>query len=176
MSRILQATDVMGQPANTIRSLAPKDIATVILDEPLPATGDLPEIQATKLISGPRWRVGDNHGSPDSASMAQLNTYIADCEEQIQQVDARLEQAAGQQRYVLEHQYYVHKRELYEYRLAMRLNQLKLADRGQLSVSYLYEPDPEIAELGFQLNQLRIKRRIFDYVVALQNKSKGKTT
>lgn len=31
---------------------------------------------------------------------------------------------------------------------------------------YLYEPDAEIAEAGLNLNRLRIKRRIFDYVVA----------
>ena len=30
---------------------------------------------------------------------------------------------------------------------------------------YLYTPDPEITELGMQLNQLRIKRRIYDHVV-----------
>ncbi len=32
--------------------------------------------------------------------------------------------------------------------------------------NYLYERDPQVVEIGWQLNQLRIKRRIFDYVVA----------
>ena len=50
----------------------------------------------------------------------------------------------------------------------MRLNNLKLAAQGQLSEAYLYEPDAQVADIGFELNQLRIKRRIFDYIVEVE--------
>ena len=33
------------------------------------------------------------------------------------------------------------------------------------SDEYLYERDVEVAKIGWELNQLRIKRRIYDYVV-----------
>jgi hypothetical protein len=62
----------------------------------------------------------------------------------------------------LQHRYYILKREQYEVRLSAQLNRHKLMSPGN---AYLYTPDPEIAELGTQLNQLRIKRRIYDYVV-----------
>jgi hypothetical protein len=55
---------------------------------------------------------------------------------------------------------------MYEFRLSVRLNELKLAQQGQLNEVYLFTPDEEVATLGQQLNKLRIKRRIYDYIVA----------
>jgi hypothetical protein len=45
------------------------------------------------------------------------------------------------------------------------LNQRKRARKGALCYDDLYQPDAEIAAIGLALNHLRIKRRIFDYVV-----------
>jgi len=53
-------------------------------------------------------------------------------------------------------------------RLSALLNQRKLAVQGRLDYEYIYTLDPEIAELGIQLNDLRIKRRIYDYVVGVR--------
>ena len=46
-----------------------------------------------------------------------------------------------------------------------KLNTLKQAANGELTHAYLYKPDPQVAEIGFELNRLRIKRRIYDYIV-----------
>ena len=54
-----------------------------------------------------------------------------------------------------------------EYKLSARvLNEIKLNLDGEITESYLYEPDPEVVQVGWELNQLRIKRRIYDYVAA----------
>jgi hypothetical protein len=66
----------------------------------------------------------------------------------------------------LQHQLYIVQRESAEARFSLLLNQRKLAESETQRRQSLYEPDPEIAAIGLELNQLRIKRRIFDYVVA----------
>ncbi|MCB0174750.1 MAG: hypothetical protein KDJ97_29845, partial [Anaerolineae bacterium] len=90
---------------------------------------------------------------------------IAELEQRLAGIEAALVQATGRDRYLLEHQTYVIKREICEYQLSARLNQLKLAAGGQLSEDYLFAPDTDITRIGLQLNRLRIKRRIFDYVI-----------
>jgi hypothetical protein len=50
--------------------------------------------------------------------------------------------------------------------LSRLLNQHKLEADGALRELSLYQLDEEVAAVGLALNQLRIKRRIFDYVVA----------
>jgi hypothetical protein len=57
-------------------------------------------------------------------------------------------------------------REQAEFLLSLALNRRKLTEGGGLRYEYLYRPDEEIATIGLELNRLRIKRRIFDYVVA----------
>lgn len=47
----------------------------------------------------------------------------------------------------------------------MRLNELKLEQGGEPGQAYLYEPDEQVAALGKALNDLRIRRRIYDYIV-----------
>jgi len=67
---------------------------------------------------------------------------------------------------LLDHQYYALERERVEYLLSVRLNELKCSMQGRADADYLFAPDPEVARIGVQLNQLRIKRRIHDYIVA----------
>jgi hypothetical protein len=111
-------------------------------------------------IAGPAWRVGDNQGAPDPKLIEQLDAQIAQLEAQLAEIEVQLNEGGGQ--HLLQHRYYILKREQYEARLSAQLNRHKLTAPGH---EYLYTPDPEITELGNQLNQLRIKRRIYDYVV-----------
>lgn len=165
LSRVYLATDVLGQPQETITQVPAKRIVTVRLDEELPALSDTPPSPAVTVLVWPAWRVGDNHGRPDPAIIAQLTENIVELEQKLAGIEADLAQATGRDRYLLEHQTYVIKREIGEYQLSARLNQLKLAAGGQLSEDYLFAPDADIARIGLQLNRLRIKRRIFDYVI-----------
>ena len=111
-------------------------------------------------MAGPAWRVGENQGQPDPALIEQLDAEIAKLEAQLVEIEAQLGEGGAQ--HLLQHRYYILKREQYEARLSAQLNRRKLTSPGH---EYLYTLDPEIAELGLQLNQLRIKRRIYDYVV-----------
>ena len=113
----------------------------------------------------PQWRIGDNQGMPDPAILAELEERIAGLEAEISMLEPSLDEADVAKRLRLQHRYYVLKRESVEFQLSHLLNTRKLAEGGQLRYGYLYEPDAEIAAIGLELNKLRIKRRIFDYVI-----------
>jgi hypothetical protein len=114
--------------------------------------------------------VGKNKGLPDPDIIRLLEAKIAGLKSRLGQVEEQLNRTDGDDRFLLQHRYYVLKREQYELRLSALLNQRKLAMQGRLDDEYLYAPDPEIVELGAQLNELRIKRRIYDYVVEVVSK------
>ena len=109
------------------------------------------------------WRVGENQGQPDRKIIEKLKQQIKSEQETLEKVKEAHDAAQGNERHVLQHKIYILDREIHEYLLSVRLNELKLSmtDREQ----YLYERDPEVTNIGWKLNQLRIKRRIYDYVV-----------
>jgi alpha-mannosidase len=158
-------TDVWGQPEAFINAVSSKEIVTVDIQEPFPALQPLPERTVITTSTGPTWRVGGNQGLPDPQIIRQLKAQVAQLERRLRQMEQRLSRATESDRHLLQHRYYVIGRELYELRLSLLLNQLKLTMQGQLSYVYLYTPDDGVAAIGLQLNRLRIKRRIYDYVV-----------
>ena len=165
LSKTYQRTDVRGTPEATIETVPAKTIVTVEVEAELPPVSTAPVAQAVTVITFPVWRVGLNKGLPDPDIIELLEAKIAGLESRLAQVEEQLHRTDGDDRFLLQHRYYVLKREQYELRLSALLNRLKLAMQGRLDDEYLYTPNPEVAELGAQLNELRIKRRIYDYVV-----------
>ncbi len=162
LDKTYQKTDVWGNPESIIKELPSRQILTVEIEQSLPPTSNLSgEQPVAPIASWPDWRVGDNQGQPDPNIIEQLEAKIVQLEEQLTQIEAQMNNG-GNKQYILQHRYYILKRELYEARLSAQFNQRKLNPQGN---EYLYTPDPNIAELGTRLNQLRIKRRIYDYVV-----------
>ncbi|MCG8351580.1 MAG: hypothetical protein MI924_27755 [Chloroflexales bacterium] len=165
LSKAYQQTDIQGN-AGTLRSDVPgKSIVTVSLETALPQEQSPRETQDVSLLAGPIWRVGQNQGLPDPEIIAQLKKHIAKLEHQLEHMEENLKPASGAERHILQHTYYIIKRELYEARLSVYLNEEKRARQGQLSYAALYEQDDEIARLGLELNRMRTKRRIYDYIV-----------
>ena len=159
-----QQADVWGAPEAVVDKLAPKTIATLRVPAP-PASASFAPAQV-HLFTPPAWRVGPNQGEPDPAAVTQLQAQSTDLAAQAARIAAEIEQASGAERLLRQHRYYVLQRESVEAQLSALLNQRKLAlDEDEHEV-WLYQPDPEVAAVGEALNKLRIKRRIFDYVVA----------
>ena len=121
--------------------------------------------QATPL-NPPCWRVGHSHGRPNPQEIVNLYAKVAQLEHEQQKANAAQAQAQGNERHILQHQVYIYHRQRLEYQLSARLNELKLAMKGEINNQYLYTQDEIVAQIGWELNQLRIKRRIYDYVVA----------
>lgn len=156
-------TTIWGSPQATIEIAPAKHILTLEIAQELPGLNHEPAGQATSMIF-PEWRVGTNQGLPNPEIIKQLEVKISQLELQLAQVKEQWHTTSEKKRFLVQHRYYALKREMYELRLSALLNRRKLALHGQVTHDYLYTPDAEIAELGIQLNELRIKRRIFDYV------------
>lgn len=156
--------DVWGNRQDETDVIPPKKIVTLTLGAvPQPSPASWPA--TVELLTPPTWRVGPNHSLPDPAIIARLHEKVAHLQDELEQIQARLGGSSGRQHRELEHRYYVLRRELYEYLLSARLNERKREMQGELTPAYLFEPDPEIMAIGLELNRMRIKRRIFDYVV-----------
>ena len=102
---------------------------------------------------------------PDTVVLDQLEEKITALEAQLAETLKQFSKSQGTERLRWQHRCYVLERERLEFQLSHLLNQRKLAEQGSLRYEYLYQPDDEIASLGFKLNRMRIKRRVFDYVV-----------
>ena len=165
LNQAYRQTDVWGKPETAVNKVPAKNILTVEIEKAIPAVNTSPVKQVVTTTLFPTWRVGENKGLPDPEIITQLEAKINQLERQLVQFEEQLKNTFGNDRYSLQHRYYVLKRELYELRLSALLNRRKLTQQGKLDYDYLYVSDPEIAELGRQLNELRIKRRIYDYVI-----------
>lgn len=117
------------------------------------------------VLNRPQVRIGHNQGLPDQKILDELKSKIDLLRAEAKKARLQMEAAEGNDKLKAEHQVYIHERELYEFLLSVRLNEQKIEQGGKLAYAYLYEPDPAVTDIGFKLNQLRIKRRIFDYVV-----------
>lgn len=156
--------DVWGTVAGFTDAILPKQIQTVELCQ-IPADVAAGDCE-TKVVAGPKWRVGENKGLPETAVLDQLNAKIADRTGKIEETEAQLAACEDDtERMRLQHRWYVLKREQVEFQLSHLLNRRKRSEKGKLRYGYLYEPDDEVAAISLELNHLRIKRRIYDYVV-----------
>jgi hypothetical protein len=166
LGKTYRKTDAWGNPEATLAEVWSGQIVTVEtclersrkVEQSAPL--DLSSGSPIVPVVGPAWRVGDNQGVPDPKIIEQLEKQIAQLEGQLAAIEAQL--SNGGEQHLLQHRYYILKRVQYEARLSAQLNRHKLKSQGH---EYLYTPVQDITELGTQLNQLRIKRRIYDYVV-----------
>lgn len=165
LARWYNPTQEIGTVGDVV--VMPKKIEQLLLPaakedtQPPPADRPVPH-----LLNGPAPRVGKNRALPDEAIIAKLHALVAEKTALLEEAQARLAYATGNNIHLVQHEVYIHHREQLEYRLSARLNELKLSMNGEISEAYLYEPDNEVVEIGWKLNQLRIKRRIYDYVAA----------
>ncbi len=158
-------TSVWGSLEDIQESVPAKEIMTVVIEKDLPEIDAAPFAEVVTPLIFPAWRVGKNKGRPDPEVLQAIEAKITRHKMQLSQITEQLKGAKEDNLLSLQHRYYVLKRELYELRFSLLLNQRKLAMQGKLDYEYLYALNPEVAELGKQLNELRIKRRIYDYVV-----------
>jgi alpha-mannosidase len=167
LSKSYRETDVSGKSLGWVDSLAPKRIMTLELPAPKEAKNRAAPA-VVKIWNAPALRVGANQGLPDPAVMDQLKEAIERLDGEIIAAVAKAQDISSGDTYYWQHRVYVLRREQLEYRLSLRLNEIKLDMGGMVSREYLYQRDEQVAEIGYQLNQMRIQRRIYDYVVQMK--------
>jgi hypothetical protein len=153
--------DVWGNVQGTAETLGPGEIATVVVPVPLPPVAPRQAHAAVECLAPPRWRVSQDQGRPDPAVLARLEAKARALGAQSTEVKAAMDGTEGNERLRLLHRCYVLRREAVEAEFSLLLNRKRLEGDGATSADAV---DPEVAALGLRLNQLRIKRRIFDYV------------
>jgi alpha-mannosidase len=166
LSKAYPETDVFGVPKVPLQIVEPKKILNLDLGE-VPASNPLEVEKPVEIVSELAWRVGPNQAMPDEAILLRLEEQAARLKRQIEKITLRLERSIGNERYRWRHAIYIKQRELLETRLSIRLNELKQAAGGELDENYLFDVDGETASIGRELNRMRIKRRIYDYIVQL---------
>lgn len=164
LSKTYTQTDVFGQSQSEVSSIPARKIITISLGAAQAQEQESARVCA-RILNPPQWNVGENRGLPDPAVIQELSEKIARLEEQISEIGQKLPGASKRDRYILQHRIYALQREALECRLSKRLNEIKLKMKGRLTQEYLYVPDEEIEAIGRELNSLRIKRRIYDYVI-----------
>jgi len=164
LSRPRMKTDMYGRKETLFDSVPAKGIMTVAVESSQPDPGPS-HTSSVNLLNEPVWRVGPNKGTPDPGIIQGLKDKINGYQNRLEEISEALEAAEGNSRYLLQHQAYVLERELLEYRLSVRLNEIKLAKPEKDPSVPLFKLDEEVAAIGWQLNQLRIKRRIYDYII-----------
>ncbi|NNE95870.1 MAG: hypothetical protein HKN24_07565, partial [Acidimicrobiales bacterium] len=153
-------TSLRGSDLGSATELEPKEIVTLAVPfDPPPAP-----MGATVTVLNPtEVRVGPSRSVPESEVLDALVRRISDLEQKLAENSSERASATGSAAYRLEHLEYVLDRERLELQLSLELNRRLQASTDEVSIPD--HADPEIADLGWELNELRVKRRIFDYVV-----------
>ncbi|MEM7275575.1 MAG: hypothetical protein AAF547_21040, partial [Actinomycetota bacterium] len=153
---------VKGLDLGQVSEIWPKEILSVAIEvEPPQPLADTGTVGAIHGLTAPR--VGPSRSRPDDAVIAEMEQRAATLAAERVEVEAALETATGSDVYRLTHRHHVLAREEAEIALSAELNR-RLAVSEEI-VSIPDQPDEVIAALGVHLNDLRVKRRIYDYVV-----------
>jgi alpha-mannosidase len=165
LSRSYQQVDLWGQPLGKIETVPPKKIVRLEIEPH--GQVSTPSSGSVVVINAPAWRVGETTSRPDPAVIALLSEKIAALELELAQAHSVLAALEGAEQLRRQHQAFVLEREMVEYLFSGLLNQRLLARQGAPTQEDLFGVDAEVAALGLRLNKLRIKRRIFDYVIGV---------
>ncbi len=161
--RVIRWVNPSAQATNGLRAKAIETTTSA----PLAQTAlNVDSVADLSILNAPEWRIGQSRSQPNAAQIAAVEAKADVSARAKADAEERLASASGRERYLAQHQVYVHHREQLEYLLSARLNTLKAELNGEVTDAYLYEADEVVVKIGWELNQLRIKRRIYDYVVA----------
>ena len=111
-------------------------------------------------------RAGRSRSVPDRTKLDFLAARIAELHDELAALHEELPKLSGDSHHRQLHRIYIVERESLELELSLELNRRRAADPAA-EVSIPDDPDPDIAALGQQLNELRIHRRIYDYVAEI---------
>lgn len=162
-----QTVTVAGGQVEPVEQALPGQILNLLAAIVAPSDGPVSQRSGEsdlKVVCGmPSFRVGASRSKPDPVVLDRLNQRRQELNEQLVEVRRVQAESSGDPYYLAVHKEYVLAREEAELGLSVELNN-RLAVSTE-TVSIPDEPVEEIAALGLYLNDLRSKRRIYDYVV-----------
>ena len=162
LERSLERRSLKGADLGESAEVRGKEIITTPVQLPAHPGSSAPAASVavhTSIIN----RGGESRSQPSPTELDQLDARIDQLSGDLAVVVEELDNVDGKEKYILTHRQYVVERELLELRLSRELNERLLHSTSEVSIPD--DADPVISELGVALNDLRVKRRIYDYVV-----------
>lgn len=151
-----------------ISELAPKSIAAVSLTSSAAATDKAASLPRVTLINWPEYPVAPDNSKPDPGMIAQLRSMHETLKRELDTLAASIEEYNGKDApHSLQHRYYVTARECMEAKLSLMWNKRRLEQPAVLNEDYAAGADKELQQLAVQYNDLRVMRRMYDYIVGI---------
>ncbi|HEY2003876.1 MAG TPA: hypothetical protein VGH44_02065 [Candidatus Saccharimonadia bacterium] len=152
----------------TASELSPKRIATLRLTQPTPtklAAGPKPSVT---LINWPKYPVGPDMSKPSPESLAQLSQMQDRLQTEHDQLKTEIEANGDDSPSRLLHRFYIITRELMEARLSLEWNLKRLSAKTPTDNPYTI--NEELYKMATEYNDMRIVRRMYDYIVDIDAK------
>lgn len=166
LEKPLPSLNVRGGEVETLTEVKPKQIVTTIVDNDLSAADNATPAEQVAVWQPPQIRVGPNRSVPDPKILADLASRSESYRNDLVEIETELSELEGEAWHLANHRKLVVARELAETDLSIELNRRKLATEPD-QCSLPDNVDPAIRALGEELNNLRIERRIYDYVAEM---------
>lgn len=155
---------VRGADLGATSKIGAKEILSLTVQVESPRLEATPTgLTTIKVHNPPTVRVGPSRSKPAFDVLVEMASRRRILREQMDEVGRLLVDAEGDELYRLTHREVVLAREEAEVALSLELNRRLVVSTAIVSIPD--EVDPVIAELGSRLNDLRVRRRIYDYVV-----------
>lgn len=156
--------------AGTLSELSPKQIATCVLPSPaVHATTPKNPVTIT-LLNWPAHPVGPETSlKPSVESLTELLSLQATLKRDHDKLEAEIEALGSEAPSILLHRYYVIAREYMEANLTLKWNELR-AGGTKPDEKYAFHIDKELYDMASQYNDMRIVRRMYDYIVDIDEK------
>lgn len=157
--------DRHGHATNDIGVIGPKRIETVAISvQALSSTQhSVPKLKPLHWLPYP---VRPDNSKPDKAGIAHLHALRNDLQHKLDEIQEKL-QSYNSNEHVpssLQHRYYVIARELMEINLSLAWN-----NNADQNVDPLHV-DPKLYKLATEYNDLRIMRRMYDYIIGIDTR------
>jgi alpha-mannosidase len=144
--------------------LTPKRILSLEVEPVASASGSAVKVE---LLNWPTLPVGPDKSKATDKSLQKLKHMSAELEAKQNELAREIEDHDGHAPSSLLHRYYVVARELMEAKLSMRWNEMR-ARPGSRQQPYAI--DDELYKMATEYNDMRIIRRMYDYIVGIDAK------
>jgi|GEM_PF-918548 len=154
------------QQDEPLQAITPKRIANISL-QALPRVSGGGTAHAT-ILNWAAYPIGPDNSKPDPAMIEELKAMYARLQQELDALTVLLKDSGEEAPHKLQHKYYVVARECMEAKLSLLWNERRANQPDNVSVDYLTaEGDQELYELGTHYNDLRVMRRMYDYIIGI---------
>jgi alpha-mannosidase len=162
-----QRTELQGdrQASASFQELTPKRIVSVQAQVPIHPANSATH-PAVKLLNWPKYPAGPDHSQASAESLGRLKKLYTKLQSERDSLESIIEAYGTNAPNALMHRLYVVTRECMEAELSLQWNDLRASGKKP-DKDYAYPLSRELRELAGEYNDMRIVRRMYDYIVGV---------